>query len=264
MGIGTRVIPGVCVVYCLVSLWLGAPAGCTQGQPRYKPAFLASRADIAAYVRDALEHPSADVRRQAIQQIVQTNHADLPLVIDAFSLIARTDTSESVRCAAVRALAGRDAPQAVETMIAILGAAAGQSGVRAAGARLRWEAMQVLHARAQAGKVPETMRLSVRDIGMDRLNGDPSRDVRLTAAKLLGYDADVASVRALIGALWQNDFGVQYEAERSLMRLTGVTHNHDPTEWSRWIEATAEPFAQRGALDDRLDGRRKGLWPFAS
>ncbi len=236
-------------------------SGCQQPQRRYKPASLATRSDVARYVQEALEADSADARRAAVDQIAKTYHAGLPMVIDAIALVARTDESSSVRCAAVRALGAQDDPKSVDTMVILLSQSEGNSSVRSAGAAVRWEAMKSLCKRLMGEPLPDATLRHVRAAAIDRLNRDPSRDVRIAAATLLGYDADGMCVTALVDALRQADFGVQYEAERSLMRLTGITHDHNPTRWQAWLDSTAEPFAGRGALDRQLDGK-KGIWPF--
>ena len=239
------------------------PAGCNRPKQRYKPAALATQSDVSRYVLLALEHDDADVRRSAIQQIARTRHAGLPVALDAFALAARTDPSESVRCAAIRALGEHQGDKTVNTMIVLLTTTEEPSGVRPAGAGVRWEASRVLCNAVRSDAIGESSRRVVRAVAVDRLERDASRDVRLTAAKLLGYDPDLVCVRALIGSLRQRDFGVVYEAERSLMRLTGKSHEHDAARWSRWLDATADPFAQRGALDAKLDSdSRRGLWPF--
>jgi hypothetical protein len=73
---------------------------------------------------------------------------------------------------------------------------------------------------------------------------------------VLGYLRDEEALHALIAGLDQGDFGVQYECERSLMRMTGHTHDHDPWEWRQWVALTDDPFADAGRLDHELEKAR--------
>jgi hypothetical protein len=237
----------------LCALVLIVAAGCKGPKQRYKPAVLATQSDVARYTRQALEHEDADVRRSSIQQIGKTRHADSPIVVDALAVIARTDTSESVRCVAVRALGKLEDKKAVDTILLLLEDPAEHPTVRPASPDLRWEAIQVLYKFANSEQLDEHASSTAHRIAIRSLGTDPARDVRLEAARLLGLFPDSDSVRALIKALWQRDFGVVYESERSLMRLTGKTHDHDPGRWESWLNSTSDPFAERGALDDVLD-----------
>ncbi|MHC4065717.1 MAG: hypothetical protein ACYSUI_14635 [Planctomycetota bacterium] len=64
----------------------------------------------------------------------------------------------------------------------------------------------------------------------------------------------------LIDALEQRDFGVVYESERSLMRLTGRTFEYDAPGWREWLAQTEDPFADAGRLDEVLSPPPKGWW----
>jgi hypothetical protein len=50
----------------------------------------------------------------------------------------------------------------------------------------------------------------------------------------------------LIELLRSNDYGMANRGERSLIRLTGLTHEYDPDEWEAWLAATDDPFARAG------------------
>jgi hypothetical protein len=89
---------------------------------------------------------------------------------------------------------------------------------------------------------------------------DHSRDNRQVAARILGYCLERSVLETLIAALDQRDFGVVYEAERSLMRLTGRTFHHDSVQWQEWLAQTENPFAEAGKLDHELDRGPKGWW----
>lgn len=249
------------IMLCAIALTIAL--GCSQKKQRYKPAVLATESDVAGYVQRALEHKDADVRRGAIRHIAKTRHADLPIVVDGLTAAARNDPSESVRCAAIRALGKLEDQRAVETTLVLLSDPAEHPTVRPAGADLRWEAIQVLHEFVKGGIPDRHERNGAQRIAIRLLLTDPSRDVRIEAARLLGLFPTTDAARALIEGLRQRDFGIVYESERSLMRLTGRTRDHDPTRWESWLNSTPEPFADGGALDDVLDPPpRRRWWPW--
>jgi len=214
---------------------------CHKPKVRFKPTVLATERDVAGYVNLALEHEDADVRRVSINRIVQTRYRSQPAVVDALDLIARTDASDAVRCAAIRALGESGDPKAVGTMLAILDNAS-DATTRNAGGDVRWEAVEVLGRRTESGQAAQEQRAAVRRTALRLLAGDPSRDVRLSAARLLGHDSSMEAVHGLIDALRQRDFGVAYEAEQSLTRLTGQTFDYDSTRWQEWLATANDPF----------------------
>jgi HEAT repeat protein len=215
--------------------------GCHKPKVQFKPAVLATERDVVGYVNLALEHEDADVRRVSINRIAQTRYRSKPAVVDALDLIARTDGSDAVRCAAIRALGESGDAKATGTMLAILDEKS-DATTRNAGDDVRWEAVEVLGRRAESGEAAQEQRAAVRRTALRLLAGDPSRDVRLSAARLLGSDSSMEAVHGLIDALRQRDFGVAYEAEQSLTRLTGQTFDHDSTRWAEWLASANDPF----------------------
>lgn len=231
----------ISAVLCVV---LAFGFGCAKQKTVYKPPFLATKGDVKRYALIALDHQDSDVRRSAILQISRTRHAGEPVAIDTLALVARTDGSESVRCAAVRALGRQHGNKCINTMIALLRDTGGQTGIRPAGDQVRWESMKALCECADAGAITPPARATVEDLAVQALASDRFRDVQVSAAHLLGHFPTMDAARALITALRHADFAVVYEAERSLLRLTGTTHDHDPLRWSRWLESTTDPFAK--------------------
>lgn len=210
-----------------------------------KPAIIASESDVQEYCRQAREEPSAGARRAAIEQITKTWHADTPLAIETYAEVARRDENDSVRCAAIRALKNHDAETAAQSMIELMNGDSGDD-LREPSATVRWEAMAALYELVSADKIPESNEGTLRTVAIARLNGDPSRDVRLTAARVLGHLPHSDSVEALVGALKQIDFGVVYEAEQSLTRLTGQSFEQNPRRWEEWLRATKDPLDAQG------------------
>jgi hypothetical protein len=223
------------------------------------PAFV-TEADAAWYLSGALDGDNPDVRRDQIVQLSKTRWVTRETVVRGLALVARTDSSPSVRCAAIRGLGGSRSPAVVEPVLQILAAKSEHDpAVVAPDATVRWDAVAVLSellaARVDVGSNGDAIRVT----GIRLLGNDPSRDVRVVAAELLGSFQETDVLDALIAGLEQRDFGVVYECERSLMRITGQSHDHDPVAWRQWRQQAGDPFADAGRLDDKLS-RRQPHW----
>ncbi len=221
-------------------------AGCAR--PRiHKSAWLVTEADAGRYVQTALEHPNADERRDAIAQLSKTRFADHEAVVDACGLVARTDTSASVRTAAIRVVAESLRPDAAKTLLRMFEA---DRVAIAEMERVHVESLNGLYFLALNGAVGDGDDEAVTDLARQVLREDTSRDMKIAAARLLGRFPRLDGVNALIGALEHEDFGVVYHAERSLNELTGVRHQHDAAAWRAWVRSTDDHFAGRGRLDE--------------
>lgn len=236
--------------------------GCS-GHRWHKHPIFVTEADAVAYLKQALESELPDERRQAIDQIAKTRHLNHEVVLEALSTIAGTDRSPAVRCAALGALRRSQDPRIAATLVDILdqpSAEAGRPTVLPPSAEVRLEAMRAVLGLAELGLLPPEQQPSLRDVAVRVIGQDRSRDTRQTAARFLGYCRDQKVLGPLIDALEQRDFGVAYESERSLMRLTGQAFDYDPIAWRRWLEQTNDPFAEAGKLDPVLDAPPKGWW----
>ena len=90
---------------------------------------------------------------------------------------------------------------------------------------------------------------------------DEDRNVRLEAARGLGcLGADRTTLDVLVAALSDRDFGVVYESEQSLIRLTGMTFDYDPQAWTDWLGNTPDPFALAGHTPTSLMPERLSWW----
>ncbi len=216
-----------------------------------------SESDASRYVSVALDDPNPDARRDAIECLAETRFAQDNIVVDACRIIACTDPSESVRCAAVRLLSESGRPEAATTLIEVLQSSRTSTSV---GERVRLTAVRGLEHMARNNVLPSDKQDAAVAVTIRLLEEDPSRDVQIAAATLLGEFPRLAAVNALISGLNHGDFGVVYHAERSLMRLTGVTHDHDPHDWRAWLAQVDDPFAKRGALDDQLTPVEPKSW----
>lgn len=248
-GRAKRGLVASCLLFgaCLV------PA-CNQPKRSYKPALLVSPADIERYAYEARHHPDADVRRLNLVRLAETGRGDDPTVEEAVREAALRETSEPARAAAIRALAELGGEGAARTLVAVLAASpvAGapeidmrRGDVLPPAEQVRWEAVKAMGSPTVAAHEVQELHESACQVVAFLLNNDPARDVRVEAARLLGHYASSQSLESLIAALRQRDFGVVYEAERSLTRLTGERFGHDHTAWQTWLATVPDPFAGR-------------------
>ena len=246
---------GLVRVFAATALLL--TAGCQEKfRDKKHPRFLTSQ-DAAYYVAQALEDPRPDQRRRAINRLGQTRYVTDAAVQKAIALVAKTDQSQSVRTAAVSALSKSTADTACASLVEILRSNTDQTGVAPPSAAVRAAAVKGLLGFAKAGGCPAELENEMVDTGVRLLRSDRSRNVRLAVAQLLGYFPRPEVLHELVAALEQRDFGVCHEAERSLMRLTGRTFDHDPRAWRDFLDDSEDPCAERGKLDHRLDPPRR-------
>jgi HEAT repeat protein len=228
----------------------------------HKHPLFVTEADAVKYLQRALESELPDERREAIDRIARTRHLKHEVVLGALSTIAATDPSPAVRCSAVAALRRSEDPAIAATLVRILDQPS--TDLRPTplppSADVRLEAMRAAVALAELDLLPEEQQPALRDVAVRLVGQERSRDTRQASAKFLGYCRDRAVLEPLIDALTQRDFGVVYESERSLMRLTGRSFDYDPTSWRGWLEQVDDPFAEAGKLDPVLDAPPKGWW----
>ncbi len=231
-------------------------SGCSQGkldsqldagfkklfQPRETP----QRQMLVAFSSD-----DADVRREAVLQVSRSKLYNREWAIKSFITMAKLESDAQTRCIAIRALARTGDPRTAETMLAVLNYRDYPQQVWPPTPIVRWDATAALADLSAAGRVPEDQREAVRKTLIERLRSDSERHARIAAARALGYYSDPETVRALVGALRDDDFAVVHQAEDSLVRLTGVTHRTDVTEWEAWLATNeSEEFAHAGEVPE--------------
>ncbi len=238
----------------LLILSLCLLSGCGSIKLGAKPSFLLNEKDAARLVRRAYLGENSDERRRAVTELARPKLMRLPSTVAALCNVARTDESESVRCAAVRALRSQPDAQTSETLLLLLGAGSGETGARLPGDQLRFEAIEALGHYSEKGALNRGQTQSLQEAAIRLLASDPSRDVRLASARLLGSFPTRRTLDALVAALGQTDYGVVFEAERSLTRLTGKSHNHEAAQWKTWLAQTDEPLARRAIVTKKPKG----------
>jgi len=249
-----RVSAGLCL------LILGAP-GCSSS---HSGGWFRGRKTTQQWIDQALEAPTPDARRNGVEGLAQSGDAASEWAIKVFDTIARTDSDTMVRCAAVRALG--QSPSADRVPLALKLIESGrkkQEDIRPAEGPLRWEAAKMLLEIARTRAYDESQREPIVTVLIDAASKDRDRNVRLTAVAALGCFADRGVPEALIGVMEQEeDFALQHAAEKSLIILTGETHDHDARAWRAWLRSVKDPFERAGQTPEQLrpENRPKQKW----
>ena len=241
----------------VVSLWV--TLGCQSAPSLQMPAVLLTQNDVAGYLIEALEHERPDARRAAIVRVTRTRHAQREAVLETLCTIARTDPSPMVRCAAIRALSNPLSPTSAATLAAIVATFDLESTIRLPAPQVRADALAALCRLALEDRLADETGRVARQAAIQLLGHHESRDVRIVAAQYLGSCPDAESLSALIASLDQRDFGVVYQVERSLNRLTGQTFDHDPQAWEKWKVSESDPFVSYSATDASTGTSFSGL-----
>jgi len=248
-GRGRLALSCLCLGCLLV---IGAATGCTSKR-MHKPAWLMSRSDALRSLSEAVESPDPDTRREAVTRVSRTRHVSLPIAADTFAMVARTDSSETVRCAAIHALGQTpDAAAAMSTLEDVLEGPKRHGAVLPTGPDVRWTALETAYTLLARGGPPPDQGEEFCRLATGMLAGDPSRDVRIAAARLLELCRNARSLDALIAGLGQRDFGVAYACARSLGNLTGQSFQMDADRWTAWVASVEDPFANGRRQEARM------------
>lgn len=189
------------------------------------------------------EHP--DERRRAIEAVCDSRFVSTDSNVKTMALIVRTDGSLMVRQAAARSLGASGRAEAVDPLTAVLESSTPNELSRPQEGALRRCCLESAGRLCSSGVTIGTPARLVQ-AATTLLARDPNRDVRIASARLLGHLKSADALQALIDALQQKDFAVTYEAERSLINLTGHTHKRNSKDWRAWLARCDDPFAHAG------------------
>lgn len=198
--------------------------------------------------RIALEAEQADQRRDAVARIGESRYADREDAFHVLDAVARTDPAIQIRCIAIRTLARYDDARPIGTLLTVLQAKNTTDQALPPDDDLRWETVSALATLADKGVMDESQSKLVCPVLTKLLETDPSRNVRIVAAKALAEFKDQQVLLPLIRSLRNEDFGIADRAEQSLIALTGVTHYYDADAWEAWVAQTKDPFANAGQI----------------
>lgn len=197
--------------------------------------------------RLALEAESPDERRKAVTRIGESGYVAGEEAFAVLDAVARTDPSQYVRCVAVTAFTRYGDGRPVPTLIAILQATPeSRTDALPAGNELRAAAAGALADLNARGLVTDEYRAAACDIFLKLADATAPRQCRIVALRALGTFHDSRVFAPLTAALREQDFAIADTAERSLIALTGRTHNYDPDAWNKWLANTEDPFAHAG------------------
>lgn len=194
----------------------------------------------------ALESSSADLRREAVVRIGESNYWGGEEAFGVLDAVARTDPVPQVRCVAIRVLARYRDDRPVAPLLKILTATEAGGEALPGNDDVRWEAARALVEMRRQGFLTAEQQNTACDLFIQLLRSDRSRNVRIVSTQALGDFKDRRVLTPLINCLRNEDFMIADSAERSLMMLTGVTHEYDADAWSKWVEQTPDPFANAG------------------
>jgi len=200
--------------------------------------------------RNALEAEHADVRRDAVVRIAESKYADSDTAFQVLDAAARTDPQTQIRCIAIRALACYDDDRPISTLLAILKATKGDQRALPANEDVRWEAALALIMLEEKGFLANGDRDTALTIYIQMVEPDQARRVRIAGTAALGAFQNRKVFAPLISTLRDRDFAIADCAERSLIKLTGVTHDYNADVWAKWLTDTDDPFANAGHIPE--------------
>ncbi len=217
------------------------------------------------YMLVAMSEQDTGTRREAITHVARSRNRDRDWAIEGFKAIAGLEADSQLRCIAIRALARSERDNVVSTFVNILEyEKRPPDEIRPPDEFARREALSALADRCPA-RLPVEFFPPVRQLCIRLLRSDPSRPVRIEAARALGgFDGDPVVVTALIDGLGDLEFAVVQMCEESLVRLTGYDHDCDQQAWQAWQAAnSADLFARAGQTPEsreRRTSRAKRTW----
>lgn len=200
---------------------------------------------------EALQADNPDDRRKQFEKIVGEQVASAEWAVKLFASVARTDRDAQVRCIAIKGLRQAGDERVVEPLLMILNHREFPEKVVPPQPEVRWEATEAIQHMSELDAIPKERREWAQRTLVRLVTEDPDRNVRIWAARGLGNYPHPDVLTALIRALEvnANDFGVRYEAENSLERLTGRRNNYDPDAWREWLAKNPDPFVKPDAED---------------
>jgi HEAT repeat protein len=176
-------------------------------------------------VRKMENAESPQQRWQAIDELVEREFAKRAPYTDRYAEIAMDDPDYLVRAVAIRAL--NRSRQAGKTDVFI-------RGLNERSDVVRLEAAKALNNLPDPAAAPPLVALLTSDTEI--------ADVRIAAAEALRHYKRIEVARALIAALTDRDFGVAWQARRSLHRLMETDLGYDQGKWLAYITGPAKPF----------------------
>ena len=170
----------------------------------------------AKFARRMEDSQSPDHRRRGINWLSARDFGRRPPYTTRYQQIAQADSDWLVRAVAIRALNRSRDRSAAPIFIRALN---DKSDL------VRWEAAKAL------GNVPDPQ--AAEPLARILSNPSDNKDVRIAAADALRHYHDPGVARTLARTLNGRDFGVSWQARRSLVHLTGRDLRYDERAWGQ-------------------------------
>jgi hypothetical protein len=212
--------------------------GCSKSSNLFRHGSRGSESRTKQNLTIALDSENPDDRRKALLSLVKEPGAKSEQAFRALDVIARTDTSSSVRQAAVAVLGNYSDSRPVDTLLQLLRFKEYPKTVRPADDPLIWFTVDSLNGLAARGLVPQDRQDILVETLTELQRSSRNHQVRVSATQTLGRFDTLAATDALIEGLTSRDFGVAFEARVALRTLTGLDAGTDPTAWRRLLDET--------------------------
>lgn len=176
-------------------------------------------------VKNMLNTDAPDLRREAVVYLSKRPYGRNDPYISYYIELARSDVDYTVRAMAIRALNRARAAQATDLFIAALDD--------------KNELVRLEAAKALAN-IPDANATSalIKRLG----NADEGTDVRIAAADALRNFKTIESAQALVRVLQDRNFGVAWQARRSLRLMTGQDLRYDTVAWLTLLSGSDNPL----------------------
>jgi hypothetical protein len=176
---------------------------------------------------DLADKDNPDRRREGITGLVDHPYGEVSPYTVAYAAIVR-DTSQEylVRASALRAL---NRSRASEFQPLYLEQLTDSNEV------VRLEACKALNRMPDVKAVPTLMQLAARP--------EENKDVRIAAVEALRHYKRLDVARALIPLLSEKEFGIAWQARRSLQDITHQKLGYDETKWLHYLSKPDKPLS---------------------
>lgn len=175
--------------------------------------------------KNMLEPMYPDRRRQGVMWLSAREYGRQDPYLKYYATLAKTDPDHTVRAMAIRALNRARVKDATSIYVAAL---------EDKHELVRMEAAKVL------ANIHEPLAMEAL---IKRLEStDENVDVRVASADALRSYRDIRAATVLIRSLRDRQFGVSWQARKSLKLMTGRDHRYDQAAWLTYLSGTEKPF----------------------
>lgn len=179
----------------------------------------------ALYARQMEDNASPDNRWKGMTKLLENDFAKRPPYTTRYRQIATNDADPLVRAVAVRSLNRSRDGGASDVYVKAL---------TDPSEWVRLEGAKALVNLPNPDAVPGLLALVNRP--------EEPRDIRIAAAEALRHYKQLDVARALVSKLNERDFGVAWQARRSLRRMTQHDFAYDEAGWLQYVTGPEKPF----------------------